>query len=80
MLWTSIIGKKKAIFSATGLRPVPIRLELLNELIVLHKTEKLKTVIDRYYPLEQIAEAHRYVEDGGKQGNVVLIIEPGNKT
>lgn len=72
MLVTSIFSSKKAKFSATGMLPLEKLRPLFKQLTMLFKQGKIKSVVDRSFPLAEIADAHRYVDLGHKKGNVVL--------
>ena len=65
---------RQARFAATGLRSPSQKAEDLRFVAGLVESGQFRAVIDRCYPLEQVAEARRHVETGHKRGNVVIMV------
>jgi NADPH:quinone reductase-like Zn-dependent oxidoreductase len=74
MRWTSMTSAKNMV----GGGP-PRRVEDLVFLQELVEAGEIRPVIDRCYPLEEIVEAHRYVDTGRKRGNVIIQVQPGSQ-
>lgn len=67
MLWTSRFSSRKVICALSN--ETPQDLHLIKELV---EAGKIKAVVDRCYPMEQAADAHRYAEGGSKRGSIVI--------
>lgn len=68
--WTSIFRGKRMVCGISIDKTDA--LEFMNKLV---ESRNMRAIIDRRYPLKEISEAHHYVEEGHKRGNVVIIVD-----
>lgn len=69
MLWTSLFSDKKVICALSSYKQEDIL--LIKELI---EKGKIKSIVDKSFPMEQAAEAHRYYESGDRKGEVTITL------
>ncbi|KTG11369.1 hypothetical protein AUR64_03685 [Haloprofundus marisrubri] len=75
MARTRLVGDRRAVFAATGMKPTGVRKKYLRELQALLDSGEIRSVIGRRYPVAEIIEAHRYVDTGHKRGTAVVTID-----
>ena len=76
MLRTSMIGGKKAIFAATGLRKPADKAEDLHFFATLAETGELRPEVEVVYPFDRFVDAHAHVDSGHKKGAVIIAVDP----
>ena len=74
MMWTSLFGGRKAILATTYTRSAEANLADLETLKKLFEQGSFRAIIDKRYPLEDLASAYRYVDTARKKGNLVINI------
>jgi NADPH:quinone reductase-like Zn-dependent oxidoreductase len=75
MARTRLVGDRRAVFAATGMKPAGVRKRYLGELRALLDAGEIRSVIGRRYPIAEIVEAHRYVDTGHKRGTAVVTVD-----